>query len=277
MSDSFSKRGLYKKSGLPTSKEFESYLFREILEPWFPACMDREYGGFLCDFDRGWRPNGSHEKLLEFQARQTWTAAEASLAYPGIKYLREAALYGFRFLMDVMWDGRNGGWFHKTDRSGKPLEEATKHMHGVAYAIPTCIAVYAATGEEEALEAAFAGFEWLDKHAYDHNHGGYFGFLTRDGKPIKQVIQNPLKTKSDTIGTPIGCKDANVHTDLLEAFVYLYCISPKEIFKERLTELITIVTKRLGTEKGQMFSICKFDWSLSCSNAPLPENFGYNM
>jgi len=126
MSASFRKKRTVRNNVIPTTKELESYLFREILEPWFPVCLDKEYGGFLCDFDRRWRPNGSHDKLLEFQARHTWVAAEASLAYPDSKYLKEAALHGFRFLMDVMWDSDSGGWFHRMDRSGKPLEKATK-------------------------------------------------------------------------------------------------------------------------------------------------------
>lgn len=273
MQDLFRNKETLKNSVLPTSQELESYLIKEILEPWFPACLDREYGGFLCDFDRSWHPNGPQEKLLEFQARQTWIAAEASLAYPGINDLNEAILHGFRFLMDVMWDNRTGGWFHRTDRAGKPLEMGTKHMHGVAYAISTCIVVYAATGEKEALKAARTAFEWLDKHAHDNEYGGYFGFLNRDGKPIKLISQNPIKHKTDTIGTPIGCKDANVHTDLLETFIYLYRVWPKENIKARLEELISIITTRLGTEKGEIHSVCKFDWSYKSA----PKGFGYNM
>ena len=40
-----------------------------------------EHGGLLCDFDRRWRPCRPHDKLLEFQARQTWIAAEAAVEF----------------------------------------------------------------------------------------------------------------------------------------------------------------------------------------------------
>ncbi|MGH7523898.1 MAG: DNA-formamidopyrimidine glycosylase family protein, partial [Gemmatimonadales bacterium] len=49
-------------------EEFESVLRRHVLEVWFPRCLDRVHGGFLCDFDHTWRSNGPDDKLLEFQA-----------------------------------------------------------------------------------------------------------------------------------------------------------------------------------------------------------------
>lgn len=69
-------------NGLPARDEFERVLHRHVLDPWFPRSLDREAGGFLCDFDYAWRPRGAHEKLLEFQARQTWVAADAARAWP---------------------------------------------------------------------------------------------------------------------------------------------------------------------------------------------------
>ncbi|MFN2325543.1 MAG: AGE family epimerase/isomerase, partial [Gemmatimonadales bacterium] len=115
--------------------EFERALKRHVLDPWFPRSLDREHGGFLCDFDRKWQSCGSHDKLLEFQARQTLTAAEALRMYPEDQRFRDAALHGLRCLHEVMWDREAGGWYHLTDRAGRPLEAHTKHTHGFAYAI----------------------------------------------------------------------------------------------------------------------------------------------
>ena len=244
-----------------TAEEFESVLQRHVLDVWFPRSLDLEYGGFLCDFDYAWRPCGPHEKLLEFQARQTWLAAEASQAYPQDDRFRQAARHGFRYLRDVMWDSDFGGWFHRLDRSGHPLESHTKHSHGAAYAIAACIAVYEATGETGALELAREGFEWLERCARDNEHGGYFGFLRRDGTIIRDESESPWPAETDTIETPIGYKDSNVHSDLLETFIYLYKVWPSPKVEERLSEVVTILCQRMALPSGALHYFCQADWT----------------
>jgi mannobiose 2-epimerase len=242
-------------------EEFESALRRHVLEPWFPRSLDHAHGGFLCDFDRAWRSNGPHDKLLEFQARQTLIAADASRAYPADPGLREAALHGFRYLHDVLWDGDAGGWFHRLDRTGRPLESHTKHVHGMAYAIEACVAVHQATGEPAALDLARRGFDWIERNARDRQHGGYFGFLTREGTVIREPSQCPWKTDEDTIGTEIGLKDANVHSDLLETFVHLYRVWPDPIVEARLAEILEIMTDRmLVPSTGALHIFVTPDW-----------------
>src|SRR5579872_4504359 len=54
----------------PLRNELEAEL-RRLMGVWFPRCVDREHGGFLCDFDYRWKPSGSQVKMLEYQARQT--------------------------------------------------------------------------------------------------------------------------------------------------------------------------------------------------------------
>jgi hypothetical protein len=33
-------------------------LRRHVMEAWFPRCLDRDAGGFFCDFDRRWKRRG---------------------------------------------------------------------------------------------------------------------------------------------------------------------------------------------------------------------------
>src|SRR5262245_52859544 len=156
-----------------TAPMVESVLRTHVLDAWFPRSLDHTHGGFLCDFDCGWAPCGPHDKLLEFQARQTLTAADACQRYPGERQFQEATLHGLRYLRDVMWDSEYGGWFHRLDRDGQPLESATKHVHGMAYAIEACVAAYRATGDATALKLAQEGFQWMDRCSHDRDHGGY--------------------------------------------------------------------------------------------------------
>ena len=242
-------------------EEFETALRRHVLDAWFPRCLDTIHGGFLCDFDRGWSSCGPHEKLLEFQARQTLMAANACRRYPADQRLREAALHGLRYLGEVMWDRASGGWFHRLDRSGQPLESHTKHAHGAAYAIEACVAVHEATGDPAALRLAQDGFDWLDRHARDPQFGGYFGFLTRENVVIRDPSDCPWRAEADTIGTEIGLKDANVHSDLVETFVQLYRAWPDARVGERLAEVLDIVSdKMLVPSTGALHIFVTADW-----------------
>jgi mannobiose 2-epimerase len=260
-----------KPNPLPTVAELETMLRRHVLEVWFPRCVDVEYGGFLCDFDRAWQPCGAHDKLLEFQARQTWLAAEALQFAPDDERLRHAAVHGFRFLRDVMWDCSAGGWFHRMDRAGEPLEAHTKHVHGMAYAIAACVAVHTATGEAGALPLAREGFTWLEQYAHDKQYGGYFGFLKHDGTIIRDMSACPWPMATDTIDTPIGFKDGNVHSDLLQTFTYLYRVWPDPQVAERLREIVRLICDKTLISTGALFFFCQPDWT------PVPHlvRYGY--
>jgi mannobiose 2-epimerase len=245
---------------LPTANELEVVLQRHVIDTWFPRCIDDHYGGFLCDFDRAWRPCGTHDKLLEFQARQTWFAAEALQHAPHDERLRQAALHGFRCLRDVMWDHKAGGWFHRTDRAGGPLEARTKHVHGTAYAIAACTAVHVATGEVDALPLAREGFLWLEQYAHDKKDGGYFGFFTQNGTVIRDPFDCPWPAETDTIDTPIGLKDGNVHSDLLQTLTYLYRVWPDPKVAERLREIARLLCDKMLLSHGALFFFCQPDW-----------------
>jgi len=263
----------FKSLPMPVSSEFEAILGHHVINVWFPRSLDREYGGFLCDFDYGWRPCSPNEKLLEFQARHTWFAAEASQAYPKDERLREAVERGFSYLRGALWDKVAGGWFSRLDRAGKPIEEPTKHTHGCAYAILACVAVYKAIGEEAALHLAQEGFDWIYRYARDSQHGGYFGDLRRDGTVISDGNVNGQIRRKGTIDTPPGCKDISVHSGLLETFTYLYRTWPDTRVADQLAEIFDIVCNRMALPLGAHHQYCLRDWT------PVPHltRFGHQL
>lgn len=245
---------------MPTAADFETALERHVIDVWFPRSVDSEFGGFLCDFDRAWRSCGPHCKLLEFQARHTMFAADAAALPKYADRTRRAAIHGFHCLRDMMWDNDTGGWFYRTDRQGHPLETSIKHTHGMAYAIQACAAVHESTGEPGALTLAQQGFDWIDAHAHDALDGGYFGLLDRNGTPVQSRDGRPWGMDADTIDVPIGCKDFNTNSDLLEAFTILYRIAPTPTLNERLMELIDIISTKLLSPSGALAFICRKDW-----------------
>jgi len=249
--------------------ELETEL-RRLMGTWFPRCVDREHGGFLCDFDHRWRPAGAQLKMLEYQARQTLAAARAAAHAPDLAPLREVAAHGFHYLKETMWDRRLGGWYRMLDRTGAPLEGATKHGHGSSYAISACVASYRLTGDPACLEQAQLAFTWLDEHAHDDRHGGYFVFYHPDGTPILSPDRGPAPAQSrDPIGTPIGFKDANTTSDLLQAFSDLYRVWPEPRLRTRLEETLAILRDRLVVAPGVMHLYAHPDWT------PLPDFVRY--
>lgn len=260
--------------------ELEAELQR-LLTIWFPRCLDREHGGFLCDFDHRWKPAGPQRKMLEYQARQTLAAARAAERADGA-VLREAAAHGFRYLKDTLWDAWHGGWYHLLDRAGKPLERGSKHGHGTSYAISACVACHRLTGDPESLELAKQAFLWLEAHAHDAEHGGYFVLYEEDGTPIlspdRAAVPGVLR---DAIGTPIGYKDANTTSDLLHALGDLYRAWPDELVRRRLEEMLAIVLDRFVVPPGLMHMYLHPNWTpvpdfarygqaLRCVNMMLP-------
>ena len=65
----------------PLRDEIEQSLRKGILEVWFPRALDREQGGFLCEFDFQWKPSGKQPKTIVFQSRLTWLASQAMTRY----------------------------------------------------------------------------------------------------------------------------------------------------------------------------------------------------
>lgn len=260
------KRVAPTEDSLPRQMEAELHA---IQRAWFPRCVDRQHGGFLCDFDHRWQPTGPQQKMLEFQARQTLAAARGAGDSPHAAELREAAEHGFRYLKDTMWDHGHGGWYHMLDRTGNPLEGATKHGHATSYAISACTACYALTGDEECLALAKSAFAWLDAHARDARHGGYFVFYRRDGTLILSSDDLPPGANADPIGTPFGYKDVNTTSDLLKALADLYLLWPDPLLRSRLEEMLGIVRDRFVVPPGTMHMCTHPDWT------PVPDVVRY--
>jgi mannobiose 2-epimerase len=228
----------------------------ELLNKWYPQCVDTTYGGYLSTYTYDFKPSGPQDKFVVSQARHTWTTAKAAELYPDKTYYIKCSEHGFRFLRDVMWDKTNGGFYNLVTRQGKDKSNAQspKEAYGNAFAIYALAAYYKASKDTGALNLAQKAFLWLEKHSHDPIHKGYYQHLKSDGTPV--VRDAAVSSKSD-----LGYKDQNSSIHLLEAFTELYNVWPNTLVRERLEEMLYVIRDKITTPRGSLTLFFKPDWT----------------
>ncbi len=232
--------------------EIRRSLRDELLAPWYPRAIDRDYGGFLTQLDYRFRPTGDQRKMIVTQARHVWTTTRAAAFFHDTSYL-PAARQGVAFLRDHMWDREGGGFFWLVARDGTPVHEKDgrliKQAYGEAFGIYALATFYEVTRDTVALALAEAAFHWLDGHAHDPVHGGYFNYMERDGSPLRDGYD----------GTPPKDQNSSIH--LLEALTQLYRVRPDPVVRERLAELLHLVRDVIREDPGTLRLFFTAEWA----------------
>lgn len=241
---------------LKIAGEMQKSIKRELLDPWYPRAVDKEYGGFLTRFSFDFKPVDPQDKMIVTQSRHVWTNAKASLINPMTEHYKASAKHGFNFLKDVMWDKENGGFYTLVDRQGKVKDEsfAAKEAYGNSFGLFSLAAYYQASGDTSALNLAKKQFMWLEVHSHDPVHKGYFQHMQKDGTPIKRDPNTPTTSA-------LGYKDQNTSIHLLEAFTELYAVWPDSLLRERLSEMLLLVRDKITTPQGYLTLFFQPDWT----------------
>ena len=239
---------------LQLANEMEQSMRTELLNKWYPQCVDSLYGGFITTFTYNFLPTGPQDKMIVTQARHVWSNALASRLYPGVSYYKKSAAQGFSFLKNKMWDRANGGFYTLVDRKGNVKDSVAKTAYGNAFGIYASAAWYRASGDKNALQLAKDCFEWLEKHAHDPVFKGYYQDLLPDGTPAKRTAAHPSTST-------IGYKDQNSSIHLLEAFTELYSVWPDALVRQRLLEMLLLIRDVITTERGSLTLFLQPDWT----------------
>jgi cellobiose epimerase len=242
------------KERLVLAAEIDKSIRTELLNSWYPRSVDSLYGGFLSTFTFNFKPTGPQDKMIVSQARHVWSNAVASQLYPEIVHYKKSAEHGFLFLQNVMWDKVNGGFFTLVDRKGNVKDNTQKVSYGNSFGIYASARWYMASGDTNALNLAKKCFLWLEQHAHDPVHKGYFQHLKPDGTPIQRTTEVP--STSD-----LGYKDQNSSIHLLEAFTELYMVWPDPLLKQRLEEMLWLVRDVITTPRGSLTLFLQPDWT----------------
>lgn len=255
--------------------KIDALLKKELTEHWYPHSVDDKLGGFHQNYARDWKELPDDNRFLVYQARMTWTAA-AFATYSKAHHDEYAryARHGVEFLDRVMRDREFGGFHWVVDPEGGLKLGDEKHVYGTAFALYAASKAYEVTHDERALKVARDAFDWLEKHAHDAEHGGYFEAFTRDGKPIVTRDDSaPLHKRFDRLGTYYAFKTMNSHIHLLEAFAEFARVEPTPIVKQRLAETHAIVRDKIAVDPGALNLYLTRDWRAT----PAHDSFGHDV
>lgn len=240
----------------PIDSEMRDALTQNMMEKWYPAIVDVEYGGYLSNLGPDWQVIDKQEKMIVTQARHLWSASQMAIKFPEDSRYGDATETGFLFLRDHMWDAEYGGFFNDVKQNGEVLLDE-KRAYGNAFGIFGLAAYYQYSQSEEALELAKQCFLWLEEHAHDPVNGGYYAFLSREG----EVILSPPEDEGER-RSAIPYKDQNPTIHLLEAFTDLYMVWPDSLLRERLVEQLEIVRDVITHPDGYMRLYFQPNWEV---------------
>lgn len=253
-------------SGQQLIDELNHSLQTEILEAWYPRSVDSVYGGFLCNFTFDWQPHGPQNKMIVTQTRHLWTLSEATQFYKSDFY-RTLADHAFEFLAGHMWDKELGGFYTTLSREGLPGETefgGTKMAYGNAFGIYALVSYYNLTGKAEALDLAKQTFLWLEEYSHDPVYLGYFNVLERNGNPLSagRIKNSPAENPEELPDyARISQKDQNTSIHVLEALTELYKVWPDERVKTRLSEMFSLISEKIVTDKGYLTLFMERDFT----------------
>ena len=243
----------------PLVNILEKSLKEDVVDVWYPRTFDSLHGGFYPDFDSKWNKKGPQNKMIVTQARHIWTASTLAMFYKDDSYKKIAA-HGYEFLRDNMWDDKNGGFYTLKGVDGDSLKvlSTSKSAYGNSFAIYGLATYYKISKDSTALNLAKKAFYWLDEHARDSIHKGYFDVLKQDGSWLLDTKIND-KNYGDFVRK--DWKDQNSSIHLLECFTALYEVWPDSLLKERLEEIMLLVRDTITTDKGTLTLHLQRDWT----------------
>ncbi len=252
------------------AKKYRAQLVGKILPYWLQT-VDPRHDGFLLSDDAVKGRCVPKEKQLATQARMVWAFSHAHLhGLANANECVQAAQNGYRFLTEKFGDHKNGGYFWKTDISGKTTNDR-KILYGQSFVIYALIEYHRASKTVEPLRHAIELYRFIEEHAHDQKNRGWLEHFTSDWKPLGGY---------DSLGEVelIGYKSANTHLHLQESLTELYDATREASVKQSLAEVLEI-NKRYFYPKNPARSHLHYkpDWSDVTDASDVGLSYGHNV
>jgi mannose/cellobiose epimerase-like protein (N-acyl-D-glucosamine 2-epimerase family) len=188
-----------------SSHAWRTHLLDEVLAHWLAHAPDRQYGGYLTEFDRLWNPNGTGVKTLVSQSRLLYNFS-CGYRYTQDARYRQAAELGLAFLREHFADRQQGGWFWQCRRDGH-VDDDRKDAYGHAFVIFGLAQYARAFRSPDAAALARQTLAVLQEKMSVAGAPGFWRRATRNWQPdTSHLSQNP-------------------HMHLLEAVLSLHVVS----------------------------------------------------
>ena len=214
----------------------ERIVARAFIPFWTTQCAPDVGEGYRLNHDVIGRWMGRRPQRTVAQARALWFFSMMISSGDAPARDRALAQPGADFLLHRLWDHRCGGFFWEVGpRSGRPTD-SRKHLFAQAFGL-FALAEYAlATGDGEAARSADKTFEMMETRFHDPADGGY-----------REVFQHHWSEISDDrpglLGVPADVKLRNTHMHVLEALSVYYCLHPDTFVRQRLLEVLQILSE----------------------------------
>jgi mannobiose 2-epimerase len=254
------------------AREIKADLATRILPYWFDTAQDAVNGGYVLADDRVKGRSTPKEKAIVTQARMIWTF---SLAHQkgfsdAQRDYGKAAAQGYRFLLGHFLDREHGGYFWKTDLTGRPVK-AHKFVYGQAFVIYALVEYHRASGEPAALRQAMDLYRTLQQRSHDAARGGWVEHFTRDWTPL--ALRDPAGEVEVA-----GLKSANTHLHLMEALAELYEVTRDPQVRRSLEESLRLNQNYFyPIDAAQSCFHRNPDWSIVTDPRSAGLSYGHNV
>ncbi len=248
----------------------EALLAGNLMPFWAKHAWDHEHGGFLTRLDRRGRRLEDHEKVLMMQVRMIHSLSAAhrhGLCNQGYLAL---ANQGFDYLVANFWDTELGGFYYSVTRDGQPkCRRKNTDFHG--YALTGLSEYYLASRREEARAWAERVFEVLMAQAADRDQGFLEDFDGGDWDALNAEQMN--------LGGRKDIKTIDMHTNILEGFMYLSAATGLPRHRQALREMLAlIVAKGLHPDHGCTITAFDANWEpVADAQGSMTTSYGLNV
>jgi cellobiose epimerase len=229
-------------------EKVHGHLYSELIPFWDKNGVDKQYGGFLTNFDANGNAVEMPAKYLNTQCRMIWWFSQLNMIAPNEAY-KSKAKQGVDFLIKYLWDDKNGGWRWKVKKDGSSLDDG-KIVYGQSFAIYALSDYYISTGDKRGLEYAEKTFDLLQKYCADTHYGGYYENMEADWSLAPAGFSGGDRKGLDT------------HMHLMEAYTSLFQASGKEFHKRKLIEIIKLISEKMvDNESGSGLNQFDLAWN----------------
>jgi len=253
--------------------EAQECLTHNILPFWLDNMRDHERGGWYGQMTGEGIIVKDAPRGAILYARLLWTMSAAYRVLTRVKseeyrYLLEAATMTKDYILKHFVDREYGGTYWSVMANGEPLD-TKKQFYAQGFMLYGFSEYARATGDEEALEIARQLLDVIERHGWDHEHGGYIEACTRDWRPIADMR---LSAKDENFP-----KSQNTHLHIIEPYTNLLRCLNDELrarHSSLLENLIEIFCSRiLNPETHHLDLFFDMDWTRKSTT----ESYGHDI